>query len=90
MIEGMAGATAVMGGNWQWPRRAAHRGDKPSLTQAALQAHHQSLPKSRHGHSLHAPNKVPDKFHTLVDPDKNPPQPWRDACRCRPACRRTG
>ncbi|THD48876.1 MAG: metallophosphoesterase [Bradyrhizobium sp.] len=47
------------------------------LTQANLQAHHQSLPKSQHGHSF-APNKVPDKFHTLVDPDKNPPQPWRD------------
>jgi hypothetical protein len=47
------------------------------LTSADLQAHHQSLPKSQHGHSF-APNKVPDGFHTLIDPDKNPPQLWRD------------
>ena len=47
------------------------------LTPADMQAHHQSLPKSRHGHSF-APNKVPPGFHTIIDPDKNPPQPWRD------------
>ncbi len=47
------------------------------LTPADMQAHHQSLPKSRHGHSF-APNKVPPSFHTIIDPDKNPPQPWRD------------
>jgi acid phosphatase type 7 len=47
------------------------------LTQADLQAHHQSLPKSPHGHTC-APNKVPSGFHTIIDPDKNPPQPWRD------------
>ena len=45
------------------------------LTQAALQAHHQSLPKSRHGHSF-APDKNPPGFHTVVDADQN--QPWRD------------
>jgi len=47
------------------------------LTPADIQAHHQNLPKSRHGHSF-APNKVPPGFHTIIDPDKNPPQPWRD------------
>jgi len=47
------------------------------LTKTDLQAHHQNLPKSRHGHAF-APNKVPDSFHTIIDPDKNPPQPWRD------------
>ncbi len=47
------------------------------LTQTDLEAHHQSLPKSPHGHAF-APNKVPPGFHTIIDPDKNPPQPWRD------------
>jgi hypothetical protein len=51
---------------------------KPTvLTQADLQAHTAALPKSRHGHAF-APNKVPPGFHTIIDPDKNPPQPWRD------------
>jgi acid phosphatase type 7 len=47
------------------------------LTQTDLETHHQSLPKSPHGHAF-APNKVPPGFHTIIDPDKNPPQPWRD------------
>ena len=47
------------------------------LSQADLRAHHQSLPKSRHGH-VFAPDRVPPAFHTIVDPDKHPPQPWRD------------
>jgi hypothetical protein len=45
------------------------------LTKAALAAHHQSMPKSRHGHSF-APDKNPPGFHTVVDADQN--QPWRD------------
>jgi hypothetical protein len=47
------------------------------LTQNDLQAHSAALPKSRHGH-VFAPNKVPPGFHTIIDPDKSPPQPWRD------------
>jgi acid phosphatase type 7 len=47
------------------------------LTQAELQVHHQDLPKSRHQHPF-APSKVPPGFHTIIDPDKHPPQPWRD------------
>jgi hypothetical protein len=47
------------------------------LTPSGLAAHHRDMPKSRHGHSF-APDRVPPGFHTIVDPDKNPPQPWRD------------
>jgi hypothetical protein len=47
------------------------------LSQPELAAHRIGLPKSRHGHSF-APDRVPSAFHTVVDPDKNPPQPWRD------------
>jgi acid phosphatase type 7 len=47
------------------------------LSRTALAAQHQGLPKSRHGHPF-APDRVPPGFHTVVDPDKNPPQPWRD------------
>jgi|SRR5579863_9316603 len=47
------------------------------ISSGDLAAHQKSMPKSRHGHSF-APNKVPPGFHTVVDADKNPPQPWRD------------
>jgi acid phosphatase type 7 len=47
------------------------------LTTAQLQAHHQSLPKTRHGHPF-APDIVPPGFSTLIDPEKHPLQPWRD------------
>src|SRR5258707_4154646 len=51
---------------------------KPRVVTAdELNAHHLNMPKSRHGHAF-APNKVPPGFHTIIDPDKNPPQPWRD------------
>lgn len=42
-----------------------------------LAAHHRSMPKTRHGHSF-APDPVPPAFHTVIDPDKHPLQPWRD------------
>ncbi len=57
-------------------RSASPRGHA-ILTQDDLRAHRQNLPKSKHGHSF-APDKVPPRFHTLIDPDKSPPQPWRD------------
>ena len=47
------------------------------LSREDLAAHHRGLPKSRHGHAF-APDQVPPGFHTVVDPDKSPPQPWRD------------
>src|SRR6516162_7877452 len=47
------------------------------LTKADLSAHHSNAPKSRHNHPF-APDRVPPGFHTIIDPDKNPPQPWRD------------
>jgi hypothetical protein len=47
------------------------------ITPADIQAHHQSLPKSRHGHAF-APNKVPPGFHTIIDANTHPLQPWRD------------
>src|SRR5260370_20911496 len=51
---------------------------KPTtLTQAHLSAIHKDFPKSRHNHPF-APDVVPSAFHTLIDPDKSPPQPWRD------------
>jgi hypothetical protein len=58
-------------------RKSAARSNHTVLTQADLQAHHQGMPKSRHDHDF-APNKVPSAFHTLIDPNKHPPQPWRD------------
>ncbi len=45
------------------------------LTKDALAAHHQQMPKSRHGHSF-APEKNPPAFHTVNDTDQH--QPWRD------------
>lgn len=47
------------------------------LTKAGLAAQHRNAPKSRHNHPF-APDRVPPGFHTVIDPDKNPPQPWRD------------
>ena len=47
------------------------------LTRNELAAHSQGLPKSRHGNPF-APDRVPPGFHTIVDPNKHPPQPWRD------------
>jgi predicted phosphodiesterase len=47
------------------------------LTSANLTAHHRNAAKSPHGHPF-APDKVPPGFHTVVDPDKNPPLLWRD------------
>lgn len=50
---------------------------RTTLRHAALQASHAKLPRTRHGHPF-APDPVPPGFHTIIDPDKNPPQPWRD------------
>jgi hypothetical protein len=47
------------------------------LDAARLREHHARLPKTRHGHPF-APDPVPPGFHTIIDPDKHPPQPWRD------------
>src|ERR1700676_939646 len=47
------------------------------VTTQQLAQHHKDEPKSRHGHPF-APDRVPPAFHTIVDPDQNPPQPWRD------------
>src|SRR5262245_65775347 len=47
------------------------------FTPGELAAHHRDMPKTRHGHPF-APDRVPPGFHTIVDPDKHPPQPWRD------------
>ena len=47
------------------------------VTTDDLQAHHHGLPRSKHGH-IFAPDPVPPGFHTIIDPDKHPPQPWRD------------
>jgi acid phosphatase type 7 len=57
-------------------RRASPR-KHTTVTRDELAAHHRNAPKSRHGHPF-APDRVPPGFHTVVDPDKNPPQPWRD------------
>ena len=56
------------------PKRSASASKHTVLTKAELHAHQQNLPKSRHGHNF-APNKVPDGFHTLIDPNKNPLAP---------------
>src|SRR5580693_1245541 len=47
------------------------------VTKQQLAQQHVNAPKSRHGHPF-APDRVPPGFHTIVDPNKNPPQPWRD------------
>jgi hypothetical protein len=56
---------------------APHRRHTTTVTAANLQAHHRGLPKSRHGHPF-APDPVPPGFHTVVDANKHPLQPWRD------------
>jgi predicted phosphodiesterase len=48
-----------------------------NLGEAQLRAESYVLPKTRHGHPF-APDRVPPAFHTIIDPDKNPLQPWRD------------
>jgi hypothetical protein len=58
-------------------KKSALQSKHTVLTQDDLNKHHQNLPKSRHGHAF-APSKVPPGFHTLIDPDKHPPQPWRN------------
>src|SRR5262245_39294052 len=58
-------------------KRKASRRQHTILTRGDLAAHSQGLPKSRHGHPF-APDRVPPGFHTIVDPNKHPPQPWRD------------
>jgi acid phosphatase type 7 len=90
----MAGMTVIVDKrSWAMARKAAKKASKQTATNTAkkvptaqagtvlsqtdLQAHQQSLPKSRGGHTF-APSKVPLTFHTVVDSNKNPPQPWRD------------
>jgi hypothetical protein len=58
-------------------KRTASRRQHTMLTRNELAAHSQGLPKSRHGNPF-APDRVPPGFHTIVDPNKHPPQPWRD------------
>jgi len=58
-------------------KRRASRSKHTIFTPDDLAAHHRDMPKSRHGHPF-APDRVPPAFHTIVDPDKHPPQPWRD------------
>lgn len=48
-----------------------------TLTRAQLRTHYKGLPKTRHGHPF-APDRVPPGFHTIIDPEKHPLQPWRD------------
>ena len=50
---------------------------KTVLDPEDLRAHTATLPKSPHNHPF-APDRTPPGFHTVVDPDKHPPQPWRD------------
>lgn len=47
------------------------------VTTEQLAQQHKNATKSRHGHPF-APDRVPPAFHTIIDPDKSPPQPWRD------------
>lgn len=48
-----------------------------NLGEAQLRADSYALPKTRHGHPF-APDRVPPAFHTIIDPDTHPLQPWRD------------
>src|SRR5579871_1025183 len=61
-------------------RPAAPAKRKTTLNHAHVQAAQAKLPKSRHGHAF-APDPVPPGFHTVIDPDKHPKQPWRDLPR---------
>jgi len=58
-------------------RRPVASRARTTLHPAELRARHARLPKTRHGHPF-APDPVPPGFHTIIDPDKNPLQPWRD------------
>jgi hypothetical protein len=58
-------------------KRKAGSRKRTVITQRDLAAHHRNVPKTRHGHPF-APDRVPPGFHTIIDPDKNPPQPWQD------------
>jgi acid phosphatase type 7 len=53
---------------------------RTTLDKTRLQAQYAKLPRTRHGHPF-APDPVPPGFHTIIDPDKHPPQPWRDLPR---------
>jgi len=50
---------------------------RTTLTPVQLQAAHRNRPSTPRGHPF-APDPVPPGFHTVVDPTKNPQQPWRD------------
>ena len=58
-------------------RRSTTRRRPTILTADDLRQHQPHLPRSRHGHPF-APDKTPPGFHTIVDSDKHPQQPWRD------------
>jgi hypothetical protein len=48
-----------------------------TVAKAQIQAGQEGLPKSKHGHAF-APDVVPPGFHTILDANKHPPQPWQD------------
>ena len=58
-------------------RRPAGSRARTTLNHAHLRAEHDTLPKTRHGHAF-APDPVPPGFHTIVDQEEHPSQPWRD------------
>jgi Calcineurin-like phosphoesterase len=58
-------------------KRRTSRNAHTVVTKEQLAQHHRNAPKTRHGHPF-APDRVPPGFHTVVDPDKHPLQPWRD------------
>jgi len=57
-------------------RRTSHNAHT-IVTKEQLAEHHCNAPKTRHGHPF-APDRVPPGFHTVVDSDNSPPQPWQD------------
>ncbi len=58
-------------------RPSSHQKQKTTMTGAELQAPHRGLPRTKHGHPF-APDPAPPGFHTVVDTEKHPQQPWRD------------
>jgi hypothetical protein len=58
-------------------RSPTHPRAKTTIDPAELRAQHARLPKTHHGHPF-APDPTPPGFHTIIDPDKHPLQPWRD------------
>ena len=48
-----------------------------TLEEGQLRADSHHFPKTRHRHPF-APDRVPPAFHTIIDPEKHPLQPWRD------------